>query len=538
MINKIIRTIERNKNKLIIILLIIIAIYYFFLRDPEIKTLTKPVFSIKETEIYAETEVYIKSEENADIHYEIKNIKTEEEPELNLLSRKFDERYPIKLEYNNEIEIIAFAYKRGYNDSPVARKKYIVKRKEEAPEINFYENNTITIISNFGASIYYTIDGTDPDPEKEAIEYNGRFEIKEDCIIKTIAIRQNYFPSEITKKEVKIQTEEEKTENNQYLDYNIKISGKGSVRKSVIGNSLDIEAIPDQGWEFYKWSGDIEGQNKYQRINLIDDKKKEINIVAEFNEIINTYNYRIKEIGNGKVKETMNGTILNIEAIPDQGWEFYKWSGDVSASEYETNIDLKTNERYPGTKNITAEFKEIETLTEKAIDNYDTVKIIKDKETIMLTQKNGVIKIYEIDYDRKIRWKIKNNIIREKEIKISGEAIDIISGNNEYIVLCNLDKNRPYLIKIKKSNLEHEILDINQENIEAKKIIKTGPQKYIIAGNYTEKERKIILITIEGEKVIWKKIINESSKETYEKIADLVIEKEDIYIIGDRKSVV
>jgi len=49
--------------------------------------------------------------------------------------------------------------------------------------------------STIGATVYYTIDGTNP--TKESTKYEGKFTLDESCVIKAIGIKQNYTNSEI-----------------------------------------------------------------------------------------------------------------------------------------------------------------------------------------------------------------------------------------------------------------------------------------------------------------------------------------------------
>ncbi len=59
-----------------------------------------------------------------------------------------------------------------------------------------HEGNRISIsISTPQATIYYTVDGTEPD--SSSIVYDGAFEITRNCTIKAIAMRENYYPSDI-----------------------------------------------------------------------------------------------------------------------------------------------------------------------------------------------------------------------------------------------------------------------------------------------------------------------------------------------------
>ena len=102
------------------------------------------------------------------------------------------------------------------------------------------------------------------------------------------------------------------------------------------GTELLIEAHPIVGWTFDHWRGDIE-HSANPTILLKDDHKS---ITAVFSK--SQYSISTTIIGQGEVLEevilgkTTNydyRTNIKLTAIPETGWVFDRWNGDLSGSE-------------------------------------------------------------------------------------------------------------------------------------------------------------------------------------------------------------
>jgi NOL1/NOP2/fmu family ribosome biogenesis protein len=146
---------------------------------------------------------------------------------------------------------------------------------------------------------------------------------------------------------------------------NIIIDGNGRVDEEIValpkadeyihGTLVKLTAIPEEGWEFIEWSGDTNGTEKSITVDVFEEK----NIQAYFK--IKSYSISIDIVGKGSVNEEIiknkttdydHGTKIQLTAIPEEGWEFIEWSGDIIA---ETAIvELLID----GPKNITANFEE------------------------------------------------------------------------------------------------------------------------------------------------------------------------------------
>ena len=136
----------------------------------------------------------------------------------------------------------------------------------------------------------------------------------------------------------------------------INIQGNGTVNKNPnqttypYGTIVQLTAIPDIGWTFDHWSGDLTGNTNPTNITINDNKT----VIANFT--INQYTLTINIEGNGTVNKNPNqttysyGTVVELTAIPDNGWMFSHWSGDLSGGNNPENIIINDN------KTVTAHF--------------------------------------------------------------------------------------------------------------------------------------------------------------------------------------
>jgi hypothetical protein len=125
----------------------------------------------------------------------------------------------------------------------------------------------------------------------------------------------------------------------------INIEGYGEVEERVIQQKtteypyqtvVELTPVPDTGWRFVEWSGDLTGSEFPKQI-AIDSEKT---VTAKFER--KNYPLTINVVGEGTVKETVlpqrttqypfEAAVI-LEAIPSDGWEFAGWSGDLSGEE-------------------------------------------------------------------------------------------------------------------------------------------------------------------------------------------------------------
>jgi len=134
---------------------------------------------------------------------------------------------------------------------------------------------------------------------------------------------------------------------------NVSTEGSGTVNQNTIssasGNEVELTAVPDDGWKFDQWKGDISGTENPKTIVVEED----INVTAVFVE--KDYPLNIDVVGSGTVNEkevssTSNEKEIELTAQPNTGWKFDHWEGDLSGSENTTTITVDQE------KNVTAVF--------------------------------------------------------------------------------------------------------------------------------------------------------------------------------------
>ncbi len=110
----------------------------------------------------------------------------------------------------------------------------------------------------------------------------------------------------------------------------------------IEGTTISLEAFPNQWWLFNEWSGDLDGDNPIQTITMDGNKT----ITATF--VRDQFTLTAHTTGEGSVEvdgQTYDepllidaGTEVTLEALPDQGWEFAGWSGDLDGDENPTDL--------------------------------------------------------------------------------------------------------------------------------------------------------------------------------------------------------
>jgi len=132
------------------------------------------------------------------------------------------------------------------------------------------------------------------------------------------------------------------------------------------GEEVPVEAIPDEGWEFSHWEDDYpEGDQEEAEIEVIMDSDKTLTAHFEEEEPVITYELTIDSTDGGEVIEPGEGTfeyddetVVDLEAEPEEGYEFVEWTGDTENIEdpesSETTITMMDDHT------ITAEFEEVE----------------------------------------------------------------------------------------------------------------------------------------------------------------------------------
>jgi len=132
------------------------------------------------------------------------------------------------------------------------------------------------------------------------------------------------------------------------------LAANGSVTKApdkanyIYGEVVTLTANPDVGYSFGGWSGDLSGAANPETI-VMDGNKI---VTANFNQ--DTYSLTVNAV-NGSVSRSPDRTYVygdqvTLTALPDTGYAFSHWSGDLSGSTNPETIVID------GDKNVTANF--------------------------------------------------------------------------------------------------------------------------------------------------------------------------------------
>ncbi|TVQ66828.1 MAG: hypothetical protein EA360_04925 [Balneolaceae bacterium] len=142
----------------------------------------------------------------------------------------------------------------------------------------------------------------------------------------------------------------------------VTVTGEGEVLEEVIaqrtteyshGTLVMLKAVPAEGWEFFGWNGDAEGDDP--DIELLIEGETAVEAVFKRIE----YPLTITTIGEGSVQERVlpgrttsyeEGSLVELTAIADENWVFSQWSGDLVSTD---SVDVILVDR---PKSVTATF--------------------------------------------------------------------------------------------------------------------------------------------------------------------------------------
>ncbi|MFW5898782.1 MAG: InlB B-repeat-containing protein, partial [Candidatus Saliniplasma sp.] len=123
-------------------------------------------------------------------------------------------------------------------------------------------------------------------------------------------------------------------------DGNVTVSPEpdATMGKYQEGTWVYLDSSPDPSWELSHWSGDLpEGHEEYDQIGIYMDSDK--TVTAHF-VYVEMFELTVNIEGSGSVDifpdqaEYEDGTLVDIHALPSDGWEFSHWTGDIP-DEYE-----------------------------------------------------------------------------------------------------------------------------------------------------------------------------------------------------------
>ena len=163
--------------------------------------------------------------------------------------------------------------------------------------------------------------------------------------------------------------------------------GQGSVTRSPAGAAYDsgtqvtLTPVPNAGWRFDSWSGDLTGTDDPALITMDSNKT----ITATFVETLpEQYTLTLDIVGQGSVTRSPagaaydSGTQVTLTPVPDAGWRFDSWDGDLTSADGPATITMDSD------KVITATFVQnvlpdpptaIDPLDETTLDYGDNITL-------------------------------------------------------------------------------------------------------------------------------------------------------------------
>ena len=128
---------------------------------------------------------------------------------------------------------------------------------------------------------------------------------------------------------------------------------KGTARQNVADgqSSIEVEAVPNEGYKFVKWS---DGNTNAKRTE--SNVTANISVTAEFEVIIYTLTYTAGE--NGSIQGQTTQTVQHgqsgeeVVAVPNDGYRFVKWSDGVATAK-------RTDNNVKADLSVTAEFEKV-----------------------------------------------------------------------------------------------------------------------------------------------------------------------------------
>jgi hypothetical protein len=104
------------------------------------------------------------------------------------------------------------------------------------------------------------------------------------------------------------------------------------------GTVVSLNAAPDSGYQFVRWTGDVYTVDNIHASETIITMNGDYSITAEF-EVPPPVQYTLNIIGpahgsvitpgEGRFFIYEEGTVVDLVAEPDNGYEFVRWTGDV-----------------------------------------------------------------------------------------------------------------------------------------------------------------------------------------------------------------
>ena len=148
------------------------------------------------------------------------------------------------------------------------------------------------------------------------------------------------------------------------------------------GEQIEVMASPNEHWVFDRWEGDHTSNENPIIVSM--DSDKDISAVFQKREYPLTVDIEgegnvTQEIIQQKTTDYPHGTLIELTAEPESGWEFIRWEGDMDGSENPITITIEEEAtviavfepiEYPLMINIDGEGQVIEEVVQTKATDY------------------------------------------------------------------------------------------------------------------------------------------------------------------------
>jgi len=122
-----------------------------------------------------------------------------------------------------------------------------------------------------------------------------------------------------------------------------KVTPSGGVFKE--GETVSLTAVPNFGWVFQKWEGDLTGTSN--PATIVINSNKTVKAIFELPIITHTLTVNVTPNAGGKVTPSggtfKEGESVSLIAEPNPGWVFQKWEGDLSGDSNPVTFTMNSN---------------------------------------------------------------------------------------------------------------------------------------------------------------------------------------------------
>jgi Leucine-rich repeat (LRR) protein len=219
------------------------------------------------------------------------------------------------------------------------------------------------------------------------------------------------------------------------------------------GEEITFTATAADEYVFKNWSDDASGDENPMTVVMADD----MFVTANFEKL--QYKLSVHVEGEGSVKESIvpakstdypSGTTIQLTALPDEGWEFVRWYGNVESAENPIELTMT------------------EPMTIMCVFDFT------DKEQVFVPDDNFERALIDLGLDDKLDDYVYVQLIKNvRELELDNSQISDLTGiegfsslstlilSNNNLTTLDISQNR-YLVELICDNNQLQELDLSQ----------------------------------------------------------------------------